>query len=316
MRSRCQGQEFALMTGRVLAAGLALVWLATETAAPQDLSKAEIKTVPVAGNISMLVGEGGNIGVSVGEDGTLLIDDEFPELIDKIKAAAAALRVGPIRFVLNTNWHYDHANGNEALAKAGAVIIAHENSRRHMMAEQTYPDLDPDLKMAPYPKEALPVITVRDTLTLHFNGDEIRMVHLKNAHSDGDLLFHFVRANVVHAGDLVFSSGFPFVNISMGGTLDGMIKAADFILGLCDVRTKVIPGHGPLTDRNGVRAFRELLVTSRDRVAALVKAGHTLEEVLAARPVDGLYRGGESLVPPELFVKVAYEDLTGKYHKN
>ena len=293
----------------------ALALLLTGTAASQDLSKVEIKTVPVAGNVSMLAGAGGNIGVSVGEDGTLLIDDEFPELIDKIRAAAAALRPGPIRFVLNTNWHYDHANGNELLAQAGAIVIAHENSREHMMVEQAYPDLDPDLKMAPYPHGALPVITVKDTLTLHFNGDEVRMIHVPNAHSDGDLLFHFVRANVVHAGDLVFSSGFPFVNVSMGGTIDGMIKAADVILGLCDAQTKVIPGHGPLTDRAGVRAFKELLVAGRDRVAALIKAGKTLDEVLAAKPVDGLYKGGESDLPSGIFVKVVYWDLTGEFRK-
>lgn len=297
------------------AAAAALTLLAAGTGASQDLSKVEIKTIPVAANVSMLVGAGGNIGVSVGEDGTLLIDDEFPELIDKIRAAVAALRPGPIRFVLNTNWHYDHANGNEALAKGGAVVIAHENSRKHMTVEQTYPDLDPDLKMAPYPDGALPVITVKDTLTLHFNGDEIRMIHVPNAHSDGDLLFHFVRANVVHAGDLVFTNGFPFVNIAMGGTIDGMIKAADVILGLCDARTKVVPGHGSLTDRAGVQAFKDLVIAGRDRVSALVKLGKTFEEVLAAKPVAGLYKGGEPVMPDEIFVKVAYEDLTGKYRK-
>jgi cyclase len=293
----------------------ALALLLTGTAASQDLSKVEIKTVPVAGNVSMLAGAGGNIGVSVGEDGTLLIDDEFPELIDKIRAAAAALRPGPIRFVLNTNWHYDHANGNELLAQAGAIVIAHENSREHMMVEQAYPDLDPDFKLAPYPPGALPVIMVKDTLTLHFNGDEIRMIHVPNAHSDGDLLFRFVRANVLHTGDLFFSNGFPFINISMGGTIDGMIRAADVILGLCDDRTKVIPGHGALSDRAGVQAFKALLVAGRARVSALIEAGKTLEEVIAAKPAEGLLKGAKSWLSPEMFVRLVYEDLTGKYSK-
>jgi len=297
------------------AAAAALALLLAGTVASQDLSKVEIKSVPVAANVSMLVGAGGNIGVSVGEDGTLLIDDEFPELVDKIKAAAAALRPGPVRFVLNTNWHYDHANGNELLAKAGAVVIAHENSRRHMLSEQSLPEMDPDFKLAPYPPGALPVVTVKDTLTLHFNGDEIRMVHVPSAHSDGDLLFRFVRANVLHTGDLFFSNGFPFINISMGGTVDGMIKAADVILGLCDERTKVIPGHGPLSDRAGVQAFKDLLVAGRDRISTLVKLGKTLEEVLAAKPADGLYKGGKSWLSPEMFVRLVYEDLTGKYSK-
>jgi cyclase len=276
------------------AAGVFAVLLFVAVSAPaQDLEKVQIETVPVAGNIFLLMGSGGNISVSVGEDGVLLVDDEFPELIGKIKAAVAKLDPGPIRFVLNTNWHYDHANGNELLAKAGAVVIAHENSRKHMLGEQRIPEFDPGLIIPPYPKKALPVITVSNALTLHFNGDEVRMAHVPNAHSDGDLLFRFVKANVVHAGDLFFSNGFPFINISAGGTIEGMIKAAEEILGMCDERTKVIPGHGPLSDREGVRAFKDLLVAGRDRIAALVKKGKNLEETIAAKPVEGLYKGGE-----------------------
>ncbi len=303
------------MKSRVPGLAAAALLLATASAPAQDFSKVEIKTVPVAGNISMLIGGGGNIGVSVGEDGVLLVDDEFAELIDKIKAAVAALNPGPIRFVLNTNWHWDHANGNELLAKAGAVVIAHENSRKHMQSEQTYPELRSALKLAPYPKEALPIIAVGDALTLYFNGDQIRMIHLPNAHTDGDLVFHFVKANVIHAGDTFFTNGFPFINISFGGTIDGMIKAADVILGMCDERTKVIPGHGQLSDRNGVRAFKDLLVAARARVADLIKAGKGEEEVVAAKPAEGLYKGGESELPADMFVRVLYEDLTGKYRK-
>lgn len=295
----------------VVAVGL----LAAASAPAQDFSKVEIKTVPVAGNISMLIGAGGNIGVSVGEDGVLLVDDEFAELIDKIKAAVAALNPGPIRFVLNTNWHWDHANGNELLAKAGAVVIAHENSRKHMLSEQTYPEMRSDVKIPPYPKEALPIITVGSALTLYFNGDEIRMVNLPNAHTDGDLIFRFVKANVIHAGDAFFASGFPFINISFGGTIDGMIKAADVILSMCDERTKIIPGHGPLSDRNGVLAFKDMLVTARARIADLIKSGKSLEEAVAAKPVDDLYKGGKSELPSDVFVRVVYEDLTGKYRK-
>ncbi len=303
------------MKSRVPGLAAAALLLATASAPAQDFSKVEIKTVPVAGNISMLIGGGGNIGVSVGEDGVLLVDDEFAELIDKIKAAVAALNPGPIRFVLNTNWHWDHANGNELLAKAGAVVIAHENSRKHMQSEQTYPELRSALKLAPYPKEALPIIAVGDALTLYFNGDQIRMIHLPNAHTDGDLVFHFVKANVIHAGDTFFTNGFPFINISFGGTIDGMIKAQDIILGMCDERTKVVPGHGPLTDRDGVRAFKDLLVAARARVADLIKAGTGEEEVVAAKPAEGLYKGGESELPADMFVRVLYEDLTGKYRK-
>ena len=281
----------------------------------QDFEKVQIKTVPIAGNIFLLIGSGGNIGVSVGDDGALLVDDEFPQLVEKIKTAVARLDPGPIRFVLNTNWHYDHADGNELLTQGGAIVIAHENSRKHMLGEQRLPELYPDLKIPPYPKKALPVITVSNLLTLHFNGDEIRMVHAPNAHSDGDLLFHFVKANVIHTGDLFFSNGFPFINISAGGTVEGMIKAADIILGMCDERTKVIPGHGSLSDREGVQAFKDLLVAGRDRIAALVKQGKSLEEAIASKPVDGLYKGGKSWLSSDMFVKVVYQDLTGEFRK-
>lgn len=281
----------------------------------QDFEKVQIETVPVAGNISMLIGSGGNIAVSIGEDGILLVDDEFPELVEKIKAAVANLNPGPIRFVLNTNWHYDHADGNKLLAEAGAIVIAHENSRKHMLSEQCAPELDPDFKIPPYPKKALPVITVSNSLTLHFNGDEIRMLYVPNAHSDGDLLFHFVKANVIHTGDLFFSNGFPFINISAGGTVEGMIKAADIILGMCDERTKVIPGHGPLSGPEGVRAFRDLLVSGRDRIAALVKQGKSLDETVASKPVEGLYKGGESWLSSDMFIKIVYLDLTGEFRK-
>jgi cyclase len=279
----------------------------------QDFEKVQIETVRVAGNISMLIGEGGNIAVSVGEDGVLLVDDEFPELVQKIKAAVAKLYPGPIRFVLNTNWHYDHADGNALLAESGAIIIAHENSRKHMLGEQVAPELDPDFKIPPYPKKALPVITVANSLTLHFNGDEIRMLYVPNAHSDGDLLFHFVKANVIHTGDVFFSNGFPFINISAGGTVEGMIKAADSILGICDEQTKVIPGHGPVSNADGVRAFRDLIASGRDRIATMVNQGKTLDDVLASKPVEGLYKGGESWFSADTFVKVVYLDLTGEF---
>jgi len=299
-----------------LAVGVTLFFLfATGPALPQDFEKVQIQTVPVAGNIYMLIGEGGNIAVSVGEDGILLVDDEFPELVEKIKAAVAKLNPGPIRFVLNTNWHYDHADGNELLAEAGAIVIAHENSRKHMLSEWSAPELDSDFKIPPYPKKALPVITVSNSLTLHFNGDEIRMLYVPNAHSDGDLLFHFVKANVIHTGDLFFSNGFPFINISAGGTVEGMIKAADIILGMCDDRTKVIPGHGPFSGPDGVRAFRDLIVSGRDRIAALVTQGKSLDETLVSKPVEGLYKGGESWLTPDMFVKMVYLDLTGKFRK-
>jgi cyclase len=299
-------------TGHVACLVSAVLWL-DPAARAQDFDKVEIQTVRVTAGVWMLTGSGGNIGVLAGEDGVLLIDDESPQLVEKVKAAVAPLSGGgPIRFVLNTNWHFDHADGNGLLAKAGAIIVAHETSRAHMTREWSAPEFDPNLKIAAYPKAALPVITFRDSLTLHFNGDEVRAIHVPNAHSDGDVLYHLPKANVIHTGDLYFSNGFPFINVSSGGTLDGMIRAADEILRIADADTKVIPGHGALSDRRGVQSFRDMLATARARIARLVKEGKTLEEVIKAAPVADLYAGGQSFVAPELFVKVVYLDLARK----
>ncbi len=280
-------------------------------AAAQDFDKIPVQTVKLTENVAMLIGGGGNIGVCVGPDGVLLIDDQFPQLAEKIKTAIAGLNPGPIRIVFNTNWHYDHVYGNEWLAKAGAIIIAHENSRRSMLSEWGAPELDAEFKIPPSPDIALPKITIKDSLTLYFNGEEIRVVHLPGAHSDGDLAFHFPLANVIQTGDIFFSAGFPFINISSGGTIDGMIEAAGKILAMADADTKIIPGHGPLSNREGLNAYRDMLVAARERIAKMIKEGRSLEEVLQANPVADLYKG-KSDFPAEGFVKVVYLDLSRK----
>jgi glyoxylase-like metal-dependent hydrolase (beta-lactamase superfamily II) len=281
----------------------------------QDWQAVEVRRSQVAPGLHVLQGRGGNIAVLVGEDGVLLVDDEFPELADKIRAAIATLTPAPIRLVVNTNWHFDHANGNELMARAGAIIVAHERSRAHMLVEQQIPEFDPNLRIPPYPRLALPVITVKDSATLHFNGEEIELTHVPGAHSDGDLLVHFRKANVLHTGDLFFSKGLPFIHVSGGGSVDGMLRAADVILGLCDADTEVIPGHGQVSDRDGVREYREVLLAGRDRIAALLAQGKTLEEVVAAKPVEDPFARAGSGVPAALFAKLAYLDLAGKTGK-
>lgn len=198
----------------------------------QDLSQVPVETVKLAESISMLTGAGGNIGVSVGTDGILLIDSQFPQLADKNKAALAALSAAPVRLLLNTNWHYDHVMGNEWLAQAGAVVIAHENARTEMTKEQAFPEFG--IKFSPYPESALPKIALGDSLTIHFNGELIRATHFAAAHSDADLAFYFLKANVMHTGDLFFPAGFPFIDVSHGGSIDGLIAAGDKLLRMTD----------------------------------------------------------------------------------
>lgn len=278
--------------------------------AAQDFSKVEIQTIKVADGVYMLVGAGGNIGVSVGEDGILMIDTQFAELIEKIKSAIAEISRGEIRYVLNTNWHYDHAYGNEPLGKSGALIIAHENTRMRMMSEQNYPDFD--MKMPALPKAALPVLTFTDSLTLHFNGEEIQVIHIEKAHSDADIVIYFRKANVIHTGDLYFTVLYPFIDVSHGGSIDGMIAAAERIISMIDENTKIIPGHGPLSNREELKTYRDMLVTIRDRIKKQIKEGKTLEEILASKPTADFDKEQSRATPPEMFVKIVYNDLVRK----
>jgi glyoxylase-like metal-dependent hydrolase (beta-lactamase superfamily II) len=273
----------------------------------QDLDQVQIETIHVRDGTYMLTGGGGNIGVLVGEDGILLIDDQFAELEEKIKAAISKLNKGPIRFVLNTNWHYDHVSGNAVFAKSGATIIAHEKTRERMATEQFHRFFD--MRIPPYPKPALPVITFADSLTLHFSGEELHAFHIEGAHSDADLAFHFRNANVLHTGDLYFSHGFPFIDSNHGGAVDGMIAAAGKLIAMMDEDTKVIPGHGPLSNREEMREFRDMLVTVRDRIAKQIEAGNTLEEITASKPTAGFDEGRTHGMSAEQFVRNIYNEL-------
>lgn len=273
----------------------------------QDIAKIPIAATKLGDGIYMLTGAGGNIGVCSGADGILIIDSQFPQVHDKIVAALAAFSPGPVRFLFNTNWHYDHVSGNELFAKNGAVIVAHETARERMGKEQIHKDLD--ITVPPYPASALPVLTFVDSLTLHFNNEVLQVLHIPNAHSDADLLFRFQKANVIQSGDLVFSSMYPYIDVPHGGSINGMIAAVDEVLRMCDADTRVIPGHGPVMKRDDVSAFRNMLVLVRDRVAALIKEGKSDKEILAAKPtadLDALWQKG---IPAELLVQLVYDSL-------
>ena len=288
----------------VLLAGLTL----SATGHAQDWAKIEVKSQPVAGSVHMLTGGGGNIGVLVGSDGVLLVDSQFAELHDKIAAAVGAIGTGPVRFVLNTNWHYDHVRGNELFHKSGAVIVAHGNCPARMMREQFHEVLD--VKIGPYAPAALPEITFTDSLVLHVNGEDVEALHIANAHSDADVLYVFRKANVIQTGDLFFSSGYPYIDIGNGGSVAGMIAAADRILTMAGADTKLIPGHGPLADRQRLQEYRAMLVGVRDRVAALIKQGRSLDQAVAAKPTADLDAAWGGAMSPAQFVTLVFMDLS------
>jgi cyclase len=292
-------RAFVLGIGVALAAGTAF--------AQQDFSKVEVTSQKVAEGVYMLQGAGGNIGVSVGADGVFLIDDQYAPLTPKIKAAVAALSDKPIRFVLNTHWHGDHTGGNENLGSSSVLIVAHENVRKRMSVEQFMEAFGNKIPAAP--AAALPVVTFTDGVTFHLNGDEIRAFHVPPAHTDGDAVVHFVKSNVLHGGDTFFNGIYPFIDLSSGGTVAGMIGAADRMLALAGEGTKIIPGHGPLGTKADLKAYRDMLATISGRVAAQVKAGKTLEEVTAAAPTAEFdAKWGQAFMKPGPFVAIVYKD--------
>ncbi len=283
-----------------------------QTSTAQDFDKVEIKTEKIADSIYILYGGGGNIGVLVGEDGVLLIDSQFAQLIEKIKAAVKELDDGPVRMVINTHMHYDHTGCNEPLANEGALIIAHENVREGMTKEWSHPLLD--TKVPPSPEKALPVLTYENALTLHLNGDTIRLMHLENAHTDGDTIVYFEKNNVLHTGDLCFSGMYPFIDTTHGGSTKGMVSACDRMLRMIDDETKVIPGHGPLTNRQGLEKYRDMLSTVRERIAKMIKEGKTLEQIIAAKPIADFDKEYQSF-RPDFFIEMVHHDLSREGEK-
>jgi glyoxylase-like metal-dependent hydrolase (beta-lactamase superfamily II) len=210
-----------------------------------------------------------------------------------------------VRFVLNTHWHGDHTGGNENLGRAGALIVAHDNVRTRMSTDQFMNNLADTVKASP--RGALPVVTFSDTVTFHINGDEVRAFHVPPAHTDGDAIVHFRRADVVHMGDTYFNGLYPYIDLSSGGSVDGVIAAADRVLAMAGEGTRIIPGHGPLSGRAELRAYRDMLSTVRDRVRGLAREGKTLQQVQAAKPsaeFDAKWGGG--FMKPDSFVRVVY----------
>jgi len=291
-----------------LAASLALAPLLP--AQERDFSKVEVKAEKLAEGVHMLTGAGGNIGVSSGPDGVFLVDDQYAPLTQKIKAAVAAISDRPIRFVLNTHWHGDHTGGNENLGKAGVLVVAHDNVRRRMSAEQFIEAFGS--KVSASPAGALPVVTFSDTVTFHLNGEEVHAFHVPPGHTDGDSVVFFRKANVVHMGDLFFNGSYPFIDLSSGGSFEGVIGAAERVLGMVDEGTRVIPGHGPAARRRDLAAYRDVLVAVRDKVKPLVAAGKTLDEVKAAKPTAAFdEKWGQGFMKTDVWLGIVYASLKG-----
>jgi glyoxylase-like metal-dependent hydrolase (beta-lactamase superfamily II) len=290
---------------------LAVVLFAAGAAAQTDFSKVEVKATPLGSGLAMLAGAGGNIVASAGEDGVFIVDDEFAELHPKIRAALAKMSDRPVRFVINTHWHGDHTGDNANLAGEGAVIIAQDNVFRRMSTEQFIKHLNRTVPASP--KAALPVVTFNDEATLHLNGQAVHLVHVKNAHTDGDVLVHFPEAGVLHMGDCFFNGMYPIIDTGTGGTIDGYVATVDRGLVLAAPGTKVVPGHGTLGTREDLAAFSAMLKEARTAIAAAKAAGKSADETVAAKPTAALdERWGKGFVKPDAFVLTVYDTLPAR----
>jgi cyclase len=291
---------------------VALSTVATGTMLPaQTPDTVTIRTTPLAGGVYLLQGQGGNIAASTGADGVILIDDDYAPLTDRILAAVDQLHSGRLRFVINTHWHRDHTGGNAALGGQGVLIVAHENVRRRMSREQFIEAYN--AKIPPAAVAGFPVITFTDTLTFYLNSDTIQVFHVAPAHTDGDAVIYFRHANVTHMGDTFFNGLYPFIDYSSGGSLDGMIAAADRGLALSDEATRIIPGHGPIGTRADLRRYREMLATVRLRILSARQKGLTLEQVLNAHLLDEFNDPwGKGFLSPEQFLTVAWKSLPSR----
>lgn len=282
---------------------LLLCFAAIAAAQGVDFANTEIKTVKIADGLHVLMGgpAQGNIIVSSGSDGLFLIDSMYGPMHRKIMDALRKISPQPVRYLVNTHLHGDHTGGNEDMARLGAVIISHENMRKRM-AEQKNPP----------PAGELPVLTYTDSLTLHFNGEEIYIYHPQPAHTDGDSIIYFRHANVMHVGDVPSSLRYPNIGVNEGGTVEGMIAAAQQVMKIANPQTKIIPGHlGPVVGFTEIRQQLEMFVTVRDRVLGAIRAGKTLDQVVASKPtadLDAPRMGGA--ITPDRFVALVYTDLS------
>lgn len=255
---------------RTLMALAATTLCAATAMAQQDFSNVQVTPHHVAGNIYYLEGQGGNIGLSVGDDGVVMIDDQFAPLTDKIMAAIRTLSNDEIRFLINTHLHPDHTGGNENFGRMGVLILARDEVRVRLSATA-----------AP---EALPVLTFSEDMTVHLNGESMHIISMPPAHTDGDAIIYFSGSDVIHVGDVFRTTGFPYIDLANGGTLQGTLDTLGIIIGMAGPNTKIIPGHGAVSSRADVQEFRDMVLDVRDMVAALVAQGMNLEQVTAANP--------------------------------
>ena len=292
-------------------AGLTLVLCTASVLAEQTSNKPDFKVTEVSNGIYMLSGVGGfvggNVGLSIGEDGVVMIDDAMPPFLDKMKNAVKSVTNDPIDFLINTHVHGDHTGNNKSLGEQGVRIVAHENLRTSMLTK----GLKLYGKEGPMPKAALPVITFSHAMSFHLNGENARVFHVENAHTDGDAVIHFENSNVIHTGDTFFNGLFPYIDLGNGGSVDGYIAAQQEIIALSNNHTKIIPGHGPLSNKRELQTAVDMLIDSKNIISILIKNGQSEEQVVKTNPLKKYHENWNwGFITTEKMTRQVYKSLT------
>lgn len=278
----------------------------------QDENNVTIKTTKLTDSLYMLEGSGGNILVSVGEDGVFMVDDQFAPLTVKIKDAISKITDKPIKFVINTHWHPDHTGGNENLGEASAIIVSHDNVRKRLSTEQ-FSDFF-KRSVPPLSEKGLPIITFSDNMTIYQNDDKIHIIHMDNGHTDGDSIVFFTKNNVIHVGDDFSDKAYPFIDISSGGTVDGLISSLKTISSRINDETKVVSGHTGISNKTKVNEYANMLTDVRNKTSQMITEGKTLEDIITLQPTskyDKIYYDYSNRTPED-FVTHIYQSLTKK----
>ncbi|MGN6185344.1 MAG: MBL fold metallo-hydrolase [Thermoanaerobaculia bacterium] len=284
---------------------LSLLLASSAGFAQSSFDVVEIKSTKVAGSVYMLTGAGGNIGVSAGEDGLVVIDDQYAPLAPKIEAALKSIEDKPVRFIINTHYHGDHTGGNEYFGGKTTTIVAHENVRKRLAAGSTAPGNE----RTPAPADALPIVTFNDTLTIHLNGEDVKAVHMPHGHTDGDAVIWFTKSNVVHMGDDFFNERFPFVDTANGGSVKGMIANVEKVLSTVPDDAKIIPGHGALSDKAGLRKYADALKGTLAVVEKGVKAGKTAEQLKNEKALAQWDSWGQGFIKTDMWIDTLYAEV-------
>jgi cyclase len=275
------------------------LFLFASSALFSQTNEVTIETTKLSDNVYMLVGSGGNIGVSAGEDGVFIIDDQFAQLTPKIVTSIKAISDKPFQFLVNTHYHGDHTGGNENMTKQGVKIIAHENVRKRLVDGESS-------------KDALPIITFNDRVNVHMNGEDVNVYHVEHAHTDGDAILYFTQSNVLHTGDTYFRNRYPYIDLKSGGSIDGYIKAVKKGLTLINDDTKIIPGHGEISNKKEYQSFLTMLETLRANVHAEIEKGKTEDEVATNNSITKQYDDlgyGDFFINSERIKRAIYQSL-------